>query len=267
MRHLRGRHRRTDAAADAGPCRGAARPGCAGGQRHADARGARRLCRTLGLAGAHGHDHGARADRDGRRPPHRALLRAAVREPVARRGLFPGDDRRHAGRRRPLHHGTVGRDGDARRPRHRRALRLAPGRDRAPAGPLSLRVDVPGIGGGVRDVPDRPGQQPARCGARPGAGRRRDHVEQLVRFGRRTGRGVVPRRAVGRLPGAAALDHAHPGSSPVRAHAARQARPAQPKGGDRARRIRQRRHAVADVRVAWPRLSPSCRCSASPRCC
>ena len=56
-----------------------------------------------------------------------------------------------------------------------------PGPTRGAAWAVSVRSDVSGISGGVRHVPDRPGQQPPRGGAGAETGQRRGDLEQLVR--------------------------------------------------------------------------------------
>ena len=72
---------------------------------------------------------------------------------------------------RAVDHRPLGGHGAADRAQHRRAVRLAARADGGAARPLPALGDVPGIGGGLRDVPHRPGQQ--RAGGRPGGQARR----------------------------------------------------------------------------------------------
>ncbi len=183
-----------------------------------DARGPRRLCRAFGLAGAR---RDADREDDARLrpgPPHRAAVRPRGRQDLAWRRLRAADDRRHPGVGRALDHRAQRGHGAADRTQHRGVVRLASQhRVTAPAGRVPGGGDVPRLGGGVRDVHHRPGEQSARRQPRPQAGQRRSHRAKLVRGGDRPRPALVPGGAVDHLPGVASGSHLHARGPDLRA--------------------------------------------------
>ena len=115
------------------------------------------------------------------------------------------------------------------------------------------RGDVPGVGGGVRDVHHRPGQQPARRQPGAEADQRAGHGAELVHGGDRAGPAVVPGRAVDHLSDAEAGSDPHARGAGVRARRAAEDGTAQPRRVDHAAGVRRRRPDVADHGVSRPR--------------
>ena len=87
----------------------------------------------------------ARAILDRRCAPHRAALRPALRQQLARHLLCPRDERHHARGRCAVDHGAVGRDGDAGGRSIAELFGSRPGPDRAAPRRHPVRGDVPGL--------------------------------------------------------------------------------------------------------------------------
>ena len=117
----------------------------------------------------------------------------------------------------PIDHGAVGQYGHARRQIDRGAFRIDAGPDGGAARHVSVRDDVPGLCGRLRDVHDRPGEQHSGRLYRDEADQRAGHVEHVADGGDRAGRAVVPGRPLGGLPRAAPGDPAHARGGGVRA--------------------------------------------------